>query len=352
MPRSPRPPRPAHSRRTEAGPSAPAPGTTSPDSRDDVIVAQVERQLRRVLLQPVSPGLALVATPIGNLSDITLRAIAVLARADVVYAEDTRHSAILLAHFGLHTKLAPYHEHNAARERPRILAALADGRSVALVSDAGMPLVSDPGYKLVRDCLEAGHRVTCIPGASASLAALVSSGLPTDTFLFAGFLPSRGKARAEVIDELAAIPATLVLFEAANRLAETLADLAAGLGPRQAAIARELTKLNEEVVCGTLDELSLVIAGRAEIRGEIAIVVGPPAAREVDDAAILAALDAVASDRSRRDAAREVAARLGVGKSRVYALALARERNGGGAGDGGEEDADDGSRGTDEPAPK
>ena len=203
------------------------------------------------LAQALPPGLYLVATPIGNLADITLRALATLARSDVIYCEDTRHSRTLLAHYSISRPLRPYHEHNAERERPRILAELATGKSVALISDAGTPLVSDPGYKLVRDCLNEGYRVTSLPGPSALLAAIGSTGLATDTFLFAGFLPAKQGARRARLAELQSVPATLVFFEAPSRLAESLADMAAVLGEREAAVARELTKLHEEVRRGT-----------------------------------------------------------------------------------------------------
>ena len=232
--------------------------------------ARAQAEIARLLTEPLAPGLYLVATPIGNLADITLRALSVLARADVVYCEDTRHSLTLTAHFGITTHLSPYHEHNAVRERPKILAALAGGRRVALISDAGTPLISDPGYKLVRDAIDAGHRVESLPGPSAALTALTSSGLPTDAFFFAGFLPARSAARRTRAEELKAVPSTLVFFEAPSRVAESLADLAAVLGPRPAAIARELTKRFETITRGTLTELAAASAqleqiGRAHV---------------------------------------------------------------------------------------
>src|SRR5499427_4131194 len=196
---------------------------------------------------PLPAGLYLVATPIGNLRDITVRALEVLAAADLIACEDTRVTRKLLDRYGIATPLTPYHEHNAAEVRPKLIARLADGAAMALVSDAGTPLVSDPGYKLVREARTAGASVTALPGASAALAALTLSGLPTDRFLFEGFLPAKEGARRARINELKRIPATLVLFESGARLAAALADLAAELGPRQAAICRELTKLYEEV---------------------------------------------------------------------------------------------------------
>ena len=237
--------------------------------------AEVVRQLQS---GPLPAGLYVVATPIGNLADITLRAIAVLAQVDVIYCEDTRHSRTLLAHFCITRPTRPYHEHNAARERPRVLAELAAGKSVGLISDAGTPLISDPGYKLVREAIEAGFPVTAIPGPSAPLAALVSAGLATDAFLFAGFLPPRRSARKTRLEELKAVPATLVFFEAPSRLADSLGDIADVLGDREAAVARELTKLHEEMRRGTPAELSQW-AGDAAPKGEMVILVGPPARR-------------------------------------------------------------------------
>src|SRR5262245_51522463 len=242
---------------------------------------------------PIEPekltgGLYLVATPIGNLGDVTLRALEVLAAANVIACEDTRVTRRLLDHYGIATPLTPYHEHNAAAARPKLLERLAAGEAVALVSDAGTPLVSDPGYKLVLAAREAGHLVTALPGPSAVLAAISSAGLPTDRFLFAGFLPPKQGQRRTRVEELAAIPATLVLFETGSRLPAALADLAEGLGPRPAAICRELTKLYEEVRRGDLATLARDYVAGAETRGEIVIVIAPPVeaqpdAGEVDD---------------------------------------------------------------------
>jgi 16S rRNA (cytidine1402-2'-O)-methyltransferase len=280
-------------------------------------------EMQRHLERELPPGLYLVATPIGNLADITLRALSVLARADVVLCEDTRHSRTLLTHFGIEATTRPYHEHNAARERPRVLADLEAGRRVALISDAGTPLVSDPGFKLVRACLEAGHRVEALPGPSAALTALTVAGLPTDAFFFAGFLPQKSAARRARIAELKAIPATLVFFEAPTRAAETLSDLATVLGPRPAALARELTKLHEEVLRAPLAQLADQLADKP-VKGEIAIVVSPPQAGEVTDEEIAALLEGALRQMSLRDAAKVVADALGVAKTRVYDLGLAR----------------------------
>ena len=249
----------------------------------------------------LAPGLHLVATPIGNLRDTTLRALEVLAAADVIACEDTRVTRKLIDHYGITTPLTPYHDHNAAEARPKLIARLAAGDAVALVSDAGTPLVSDPGFKLVRAAHEAGHAVTAVPGASAALAALAVAGLPTDRFFFEGFLPAKSGQRQARIAELARIPATLVLFETGPRLAAALADLAEGLGPREAAVCRELTKLHEEVRRGDLAALAAHYEAADEPRGEIVLVIAPPAAR--DDG----------RRRSRRAAAQGARARLGEG---------------------------------------
>ena len=278
--------------------------------------------LRELIARPLPAGLYVVATPIGNLADITLRALAVLARADVIYCEDTRHSRTLLAHFAISRPTRAYHEHNAERERPRVLAELAAGKSVALISDAGTPLISDPGYKLVREAIAAGHLVTSLPGPSAILASLAAAGLATDAFLFAGFLPPKQKARQSRMVELKSVPATLVFFEAPSRLAESLGDIAVALGSRETAVARELTKLHEEVRRGTPAELAQWAASAAP-KGEMVILVGPPLAEVVTDEAIVARLQPLLAHTSLSDAARTVAQELGVPRGRVYDLALA-----------------------------
>jgi 16S rRNA (cytidine1402-2'-O)-methyltransferase len=278
-------------------------------------------EIERLMAEPLAPGLYLVATPIGNLGDVTLRALAVLARADLVCCEDTRHSRKLLDAFAIGARLAPYHEHNAEAERPRILAALAGGKSVALISDAGTPLISDPGYKLVRECAAAGHAVVAIPGPSAATAALSVSGLPTDSFFFAGFLPPKDGARRARIGELANIQGTLVLYEAPHRVAEALAALRDGLGPRPAAVARELTKLHEEVRRGTLDALAAAYA-ETEVKGEVVILVGARPDATVSDDAIAAEVRSLLETLSVRDAAKAAAEMLGVPRARAYDLAL------------------------------
>jgi 16S rRNA (cytidine1402-2'-O)-methyltransferase len=283
-----------------------------------------------VTAPPLAPGLHLVATPIGNLRDITVRALEVLAGADVIACEDTRVTRKLVDHYAIATPLTPYHDHNAAEARPRLLARLAEGAAVALVSDAGTPLVSDPGYKLVRAAREQGASVTALPGASAVLAALMVSALPTDRFFFEGFLSAKEAARRARISELNRIPATLVLFETGPRLAAALADLAEGLGPREAAICRELTKLYEEVRRGELPTLAREIAAAPEPRGEIVIVIAPPAPQVELDAEDLDALLRQALDRvSLKEAVAEVAAVTGQSRRTIYqrALELSRERD-------------------------
>ena len=273
---------------------------------------------------PLAPGLYVVATPIGNLADVTLRALSILAGADAILAEDTRVSRTLLARYGIDTPLSPYHEHNAAEARPRALRRMAGGHALALISDAGTPLISDPGYRLVAEAVASGLAVTAIPGACAALAALCVAGLPTDRFFFEGFLPPRSAARRERINALAAIPATLVFYEAPSRLAETLADLALELGSRPAAIARELTKLHEEVRRGPLDALAAHYAAAGEPRGEIVIVVGPAEPRQcVSEDVLTEDLVEALRTLSVKDAAAAVAARHGLPRRQVYSRALA-----------------------------
>ena len=271
----------------------------------------------------LSPGLYVAATPIGNLGDITLRALGALAGADLIACEDTRVTRKLLDRYGIATPLAPYHDHNAEKARPMLLHRLADGAAIALVSDAGTPLISDPGFKLVRAAREAGHAVTALPGASAVLAALTIAGLPTDEFFFAGFLPPKETARRARIAELAPIPASLVLYETGPRLAATLADLAHLLGNREAAICRELTKLHEEVRRGDLPSLAQSYAS-SETRGEIVVIVAPPAApARPTDAEVDALLRQALSRISLKDAVGEVAQATGLSRRALYQRALA-----------------------------
>ena len=270
-------------------------------------------------------GLYVVATPIGNASDISLRALRVLAGAHVVACEDTRTTGKLMAIHSIKARLTAYHEHNAERARPALLARLGRGEAVALVSDAGTPLISDPGFKLVSEARDAGFTVTPVPGASSPIAALSIAGLPTDRFMFAGFLPNRGGPRKRAIEDLAVIPATLVLLESPRRLAACLDDLAAVLGRRQAAVTRELTKLFEEVRRGSLGELAAHYNEAGPPKGEIVVVIAPPDTAvdaDLDPAAIDALLCRALETLSLRDAAASVAADTGVARRQLYNRAL------------------------------
>jgi len=274
-----------------------------------------------------APGLYLVATPIGNAADITLRALMLLARADLVACEDTRVSAPLLARYGIKAPLFPYHEHNAARQRPLLLEKLREGRTVALISDAGTPLISDPGYKLVREAASLGIMVTALPGASSVLTGLTLSGLPTDRFLFAGFPPAKDKAARDWLADLARQAATIVLLESAQRLPESLGRLAGIFGAgREAAVARELTKKFEEVRRGTLGDLARHYAEAGPPKGEVTLVIAPAeaAATSFDDAALDEALAEALKTMSVSDAAAKVAELSGRKKREVYARALKR----------------------------
>lgn len=273
---------------------------------------------------PLPAGLYLLATPIGNLQDITLRALDTLKRAGLVACEDTRVTRKLLTHYGISVTTRPYHEHNAAQAGPEIVARIAAGEAVALVSDAGMPLISDPGYRLVQAVLDANLPVTTVPGAAAPLAALQLSGLPSDRFLFAGFLPARASARQRALGEVAGIAATLVFFETGPRLADSLGDMAAVLGARPAAVVREITKLHEEARRASLDDLARHYGEAGPPKGEIVVVVGPPMeGAEDDEAAVDAMLSDALRDQSVRDAAAMVAAATGRPRRQVYRRALA-----------------------------
>ncbi len=275
---------------------------------------------------PIAPGLHIVATPIGNLQDVSFRALNVLAAADAILAEDTRVTKTLLAHYGISTPLIAYNDHSAPVIRPRMIARLKEGQALALVSDAGTPLVSDPGYKLVEAAIAEGVAVTGVPGPSAVLSALVLSGLPTDRFFFEGFLPPKSAARRTRLDLLAGIPGTLVLFESARRLPDMLADAAAILGDRPAVVARELTKLFETVRRDRLPALAAAFAAEGPPRGEIVVLIGPPdggAAPDDTDAALDARLRAALAAHSIKDAAALVADELRLPKRDVYQRALA-----------------------------
>ena len=273
---------------------------------------------------PLEPALYVVATPIGNLRDVTIRALETLAGADIVAAEDTRVTRILLDRYAIARRPVAYHEHNAAEAGPRLIAALRDGKSVALVSDAGTPLVSDPGYRLVEQALAAGIRVIPVPGASAVLSALVACGLPTDAFLFAGFLPTKDGARRTRLAALAAIPATLAFYESPHRLAESLAAMADALGgERPAAVARELTKTFEEVRRGTLRRLAGHYAEAGEPKGEIVILAGPPPTPAFEATDIDALLATLLAEMPASKAAAEAARLTGRPKGDLYKRLIA-----------------------------
>jgi 16S rRNA (cytidine1402-2'-O)-methyltransferase len=286
--------------------------------------------------RPLEPALYLVATPIGNLGDITLRALETLGGADVLACEDTRVTRVLLDRYGIANKPYAYHEHNADEMGPRLLAALQEGRSVALVSDAGTPLVSDPGYRLGQMAIEAGIKVVPIPGASAPLAALVASGLPNDAFLFAGFLPVKDKGRRDRLAELSKVPATLIFFESPHRIAATLASAADVLGEARAAcVGRELTKAFEEISRGSLGELAEAFRSRT-VKGEIVFLVGPPAYDDVpgtvDVETLLAELSA---SMPAAKAAAEAARLTGLSKRDLYQRIVAMKgRDGADGGQG------------------
>jgi 16S rRNA (cytidine1402-2'-O)-methyltransferase len=282
-----------------------------------------EKQIEAPLL---SPGLHLIATPIGNLQDITLRALQTLASADVIYCEDTRVTSKLLARYSIAKPLKPYHDHNAAKVRPVVLDAVRSGAAVALVSDAGTPLISDPGYKLVREALAQGLKVEMIPGPSAPLMALVLSGLPLDRFLFAGFLPAKHKERLKFLEELKSLASTLIFFEAPGRIEDALLSIDAVLGPRRVAVARELTKFYEEILRGEPRDIAEQIRTRGGLRGEITIIVEPPpSAPPASAAEIEVALDHALESLPPSKAAGEVARRYSVSRKDIYALALARK---------------------------
>ena len=271
------------------------------------------------------PGLHIVATPIGNLGDLSPRAADTLRRADRILAEDTRVTAKLLNHIGAKVPMRRYDDHASDEDRQRIVAELSE-QAIALVSDAGTPLISDPGYKLVRAARAAGQAVHTVPGPSAAIAALTLGGLPSDRFLFVGFLPAKSKARAEAIAELAGVRATLIFYESGPRLADSLRELAKQLGSREAAVVREISKVHEECVTGTLSELAERYADAAP-KGEIVILAGPPTpAGAPSDEELDAALDDALANLTPSRAAAAVAERLGVPRKRAYARALERSR--------------------------
>ena len=302
---------------------APADATAKPPSTFTAFGLAAEAEA-------IDPGLHVVATPIGNLKDVSFRALATLAAADAVLAEDTRVTRTLLMHYGITTPLVAYHEHSNAAVRERMIARMQAGEALALVSDAGTPLVSDPGFKLVQAAIEAGLSVTPIPGPSAVMTAIVAAGLPTDRFFFEGFLPAKSGARRTRLETLARIPGTLVLFESPHRLPEMLADAAEVLGrTRPAAVARELTKLYETIRRGDLGALAATFAEEGAPKGEIVVIIGAQddAPNEAEtDAGLDAALDAALARHSIKDAATLVAEETGQPRRVVYARALALAR--------------------------
>jgi 16S rRNA (cytidine1402-2'-O)-methyltransferase len=280
--------------------------------------------------EPLAPGLYVVATPIGNLGDMTIRALATLAAAETVLCEDTRTSGKLMERFSLKTRLAPYHEHNAQKVRPDILARLQQGATIALISDAGMPLVSDPGYRLVKEAVEMGIPVTACPGPSAVLTGLALSGLPTDRFLFAGFVPQKQGERKRLFAEFAKLKATLIFFESPHRIIETLHDLASALPGRHVAVTRELTKLHEEVLRGQASEIATQLEARPSVKGEITLLVGPPEAEEeVSETELENAITHALAEMPASKAASEVAKRFNLNRADVYQRILARREGDG-----------------------
>jgi 16S rRNA (cytidine1402-2'-O)-methyltransferase len=271
----------------------------------------------------LKPGLYVVATPIGNLGDISLRALATLAAADIVACEDTRVTSVLFRHYGIATRLMPYHDHNGAEQRPKLMAALAEGKIVALVSDAGTPLISDPGYRLVAEVQAAGFDVVPIPGASALLAGLVVAGLPTDAFLFAGFLPPKTVARKKRLVELSSVPATLVFYESPQRLAPSLRDMSEELGRRDAVVARELTKTFEQVRRGALADLAVAYATEDPPKGEVVVIVSPPEEEATSAIEADRVLIDLMTEKSVSAAAAEAAEITGLPRRELYQRALA-----------------------------
>ena len=290
----------------------------------EALFRSVHQVLGRQLAVSLPPALYLVATPIGNLADISLRALGILANVDMIYCEDKRHSAKLLNHYGISSELKSYHEHNAETEREKLLAFVEEGKSVALISDAGTPLVSDPGYKLVLEAQKTRLLVIAIPGASAPITALVSVGLPTDCFLFAGFLPPKQSARKKRLLELANIDATLIFFESPKRLKACLRDMADCYGDRPAGVARELTKLHETLSAGPVGELAEQFNRQESIKGEIVIVIGPPDtdAPALSDEQLAAELAKELQEGSLRDAVQAICAKFDLPRSKVYNLAV------------------------------
>ncbi len=274
--------------------------------------------------QTLPPGLYVVATPIGNLGDITLRAIECLKSVDMIACEDTRVTSKLLSSYGITTPTLSYHDHSDEKKEAEILALLSDGKRVALVSDAGTPLISDPGFRLVRAAADRGFHVSFLPGASSVMAALVLSAIPCERFFFAGFLPAKEQARKHELQALKAVPSSLVFFESARRLQDTLAAMHEVLGNRQAAVVREITKLFEEARRGTLSELLAHYASAGEPKGEVVLVVAPPLEETVSDELIAAQIAALLPTHGIKETSALIAQMTGRSKKEIYALALSQ----------------------------
>ena len=286
--------------------------------------------MRAIGAAQVQPGLYIVSTPIGNLRDITLRAIDTLSSVDEVLAEDTRNARKLFDAYNIKTRLTAYHDHNGAARRPELIERLKSGEKLALISDAGTPLVSDPGWKLARDASAAGIRIIPLPGASAMLAGLVTSGLPSDRFMFCGFLPPKSGARKKALTDISDVPATLIFYESGPRLVRSLADMRDALGgDREAAVARELTKLFEETHRGALTDLTAHYEEHGRPKGEIVILVGPPkASTNVSETDIQEALLVALENQPTKVAASEIAARFNLPRRNIYELALKLKEDG------------------------
>ncbi len=304
-----------------ASSEAPVAPVAAGEPHKDVLASGLERQLEKLCSTPVAAGLYLVSTPIGNLGDISIRALFTLAAADVVVCEDTRHSRKLFSAYGIGRKLETYHDFSGERDRARILAALREGKSVALISDAGTPLIADPGFKLVRDALAEGFTVYPIPGASALLSALVASGLPSDQFYFGGFLPPKEMARLQALESSRAVPGTLIFYETPGRIEATLTALSEILPGRPVTLARELTKLHEAFAHGTAAQL-LDEVRRTPPLGELVVLIGPGETPQATEADVEEALRKAMKGGSLKEAVEEVAKGLGVAKKKVYNLAL------------------------------
>jgi 16S rRNA (cytidine1402-2'-O)-methyltransferase len=295
-------------------------GSESGDSKGSAVAGKQQEHLGNL-----AAGLYLVATPIGHARDVSLRALDVLKAADLVAAEDTRVTAKLFAIHGITRPLIPYNDHNGATVRPGLLEKLKAGARIALVSDAGTPLVSDPGFKLVREALAQGIVIHAIPGASAVLAGLTLSGLPSDRFLFAGFLPARAGERERALTELRAVPATLIFFESGPRLGESLAAMADVLGAREAVMAREMTKFHEEVRRGPLKDLASHYARAGAPKGEVTLLVGPPPVAEADLSRIDTALETALAFMPLKPASEMISALTGVPRRKVYDRGLEKK---------------------------